>query len=141
MEDPSPPDWVCHTHTEPETMAKLRAKARHADVVVLTMRNPIDVYQSWVRRGRRLDAWYRALWENLFRVQQDFNGLWLPIDTPDRDDYLKAIADKTGLPLKTDWPKKNAYVGRNNTRIAVVNGTATDLHAGLPFEQFGYDLG
>jgi hypothetical protein len=50
---------------------------------VLTMRHPMMVAQSWLKRGRELDQRFRAEWDNLFHVKQRPNTHWLPVDTED----------------------------------------------------------
>jgi len=71
------------------------------------MRNPMDVARSWLKRGMVLDDWFRNMWTNLFALHDEFDGLWLPVDTPDRDMRLLAVSRRLGVPLHTDWTPQN----------------------------------
>ena len=125
--------WFCHC--ERGNMEVLRQ--RLADrILISTMRNPMDVARSWIKRGTVLDEWFRNMWVNLFALHDEFNGLWLPVDTPDRDMRLQVISERLGIPLHTDWTPLNVS---DKTR-SVTGGMSLDecreFYRTLPFDEF-----
>lgn len=56
---------------------QLYKHAKEADHIFVPMRNPVDVYDTWVRRGRLhhprdVESWYRA-WYNLNAILHCFD--------------------------------------------------------------------
>ena len=83
---------------------------------------------------------FRAMWRNLFALQEQHKGLWLPIDTPDRDMRLQAISERLGIELTTDWTPKGVagddFTYRKGMTLAEVRG----FYQTLPFAQFYGDM-
>lgn len=90
------------SHCEPVHMFHLEHRARDYPLF-LPMRHPCKVAQSWIKRGWPINHLFFAEWYNLFWLHEQYNGHWLPIDTPDRDEYLYAAGKISGIDLKTDW--------------------------------------
>lgn len=71
--------------------------------MVIPLRHPYVVAESWKRRGPYdLDDLYRR-WELLINDFDPFDPFYVAIDTPLRDSQLKAIKD-----IETDWPIVNS---------------------------------
>jgi len=95
------------SHCEPIHMFHVEHKARDYPLF-LPMRHPFDVAKSWIKRGWPINHLFFAEWHNLFWLQEKYDGHWLPIDTPDRDEYLQAAGKISGLELTTDWKPHEA---------------------------------
>lgn len=54
-------------------------------------------------------------WYILVEQLDKYDPYYLPVDRPDRDEYLQKIGDGIGLDLKTDWPMTNSK--HNTTKI------------------------
>lgn len=76
---------------------------------IIPLRHPYLVWASWKKwdmkgyRERDNDAFMDA-WNTLIGKIDCFKPYYLPIDSPDRDNYLEAINNGLNLDLKTDWP-------------------------------------
>lgn len=46
-------------------------------------------------------------WKALERIVNEDDCIFLPIDTPDREEYLQALRERSGKDLQTDWGKVN----------------------------------
>lgn len=90
------------SHCEPVHMNRLENRAPDYPLF-LPMRHPRKVAQSWIKRGWAINSLFFAEWYNLFWLHEKYDGHWLPIDTPDRDEYLYAAGKVIGLELTTDW--------------------------------------
>jgi len=80
--------------------------------IIIPLRHPYLVQESWVRRGKPLSE----LIENfklLINELDPLNPLYLPIDVENRQDYLDEINKKLDLDLRTNWSivnsKKHTY--------------------------------
>lgn len=129
--------WISHTETD--KMHRIREKCEQDGPLILTMRHPVNVAQSWIKRGKQISGWFCEMWENLFSLKAEFeDSFWLPIDTEDRDHRLALIGERLGISLDTDWTPKGV-TGNNWPYIEgmTVTEAAAYLRT-LPFEQFGY---
>ena len=92
-----------HTsHCEPIHMNRLEHRVRDCPLF-LTMRHPRKVAQSWINRGWAIGSLFFAEWYNLFWLHEKYDGHWLPLDTPDRDERLHDASEIIGVKLTTDW--------------------------------------
>lgn len=129
-------------HTENKNMPFCHAKMENGEgPLVLTMRNPRDVCNSWIRRSKNLDNTFKAMWSALWNLKDRYeDSYWLPVDTPDRDEHLEAIEDRIGYILNRDWTPKGVFTAQN---YEWSGGMTVDeaMHwlSQFPFENFGYD--
>ena len=132
------PFWFAHC--ENEQVPNIKKRLYTGIPLVLTMRNPMDVARSWIKRGTILDEWFRNMWLNLFALQKAYNGYWLPVDTQDRDMRLTTLSGRLGVDLSTDWTPQN--VTQDN--IGVSGGMSMDecgeFYKTLPFDEFYEDI-
>jgi hypothetical protein len=75
--------------------------------VVVPLRHPRAVAQSWVNRGKpiRTHAKHEAMcvmFRTLIDVVDKLKPLYLPVDVPNRDEYLSALKGVAGE-LHTNW--------------------------------------
>lgn len=131
-----PPLWF--SHCEPEKMPLVKRRVEEAEVLILTMRDPMEVAKSWIKRAMPLNQWFMDIWKNLFALQAEYDGLWLPVDTPDRDDYLKQISERIGISLQTDWARKGVTGNNHEWRDGMTLDEVRQFYKTLPFGQFGY---
>lgn len=80
--------------------------------VISPLRHPMSVAQSWKNRGKPIDkhevhAPMVRLFQNLIDLSKKVNMRFLPLDSPDRDQYLRRISDVARRNFKTQW----AYYG------------------------------
>lgn len=75
--------------------------------MIIPLRHPYLVAESWRRRNKPLDE----LADN-FRLLVDeidpYNPLYLPIDVENRQEYLDKINKELGLDLRTEWGVENS---------------------------------
>lgn len=70
--------------------------------LVIPVRRLHAIVLSWESRQKRLTALDREL--SLMTDMVERQPYWLPIDAPDREDWLAEINDGLGLNLHTEWP-------------------------------------
>ena len=95
-------------------------------LIISPIRDPRAKWDTWVRANRgppftglvdfeyswsRLDACYLA--------HNDF--YLLPVDSPDRDEYLARLSVRLGVELHTDWSRVNRTPGMEVTVIDLSN--------------------
>lgn len=90
------------SHCEPTHMYHLENRASRYPLV-LPMRHPRKVAESWVKRGWAINSMFFAEWYNLFWLHEKYDGHWLPIDTHDRDECLYKAGQMLGVELITEW--------------------------------------
>jgi hypothetical protein len=97
--------------------AGLKVRARHVeaweptpDLIIAPIRNPLDVYISWISNERDQDFFKK--WKDFNKMFEEQNLFILPIDTEDRDCYLAELSSVLGVKLKTDWKPINQKVRR-----------------------------
>ena len=131
-----PPLWFCHS--EPENMALIHKRMSECGLLISTMRNPVAIAESWIHRGLPLDKWFMDMWTNLFKLQAEYDGMWLPVDTPDRDMRLQAISKRLCVDIKTDWTHKGVTTHDQQWKSGMTLDEVSEFYMTLPFEQFGY---
>ena len=118
---------------EGESIEQIVALSR-AYPVVVPLRHPLAVAQSWKDRGKPIASHPKhepmvAMWRTLIDVVDPLYPRYLPIDVPDRDAYFAG--------LETDWvPVKdsNPHVPLTDEDRAAVS----ELLADPFFARFGY---
>lgn len=131
-------------HCEPGTMDKLLPRCKESGVVVTTMRHPIDVYWSWRKRGRKVDERFKESWRYLFRIHDEFEAYFVPVDSDNRDEHLARLSERVGVELETDWPRLNSR-GEIEKPLGEWEGNisedeAREFLSQFDFSPFGYDL-
>lgn len=71
--------------------------------VVIPLRRPEAMAKSHMARYGHLDFLTRGM-ARLRVFEGKCAPYWLPIDAPDRDDYLAKLSEGLGMDLKTEWP-------------------------------------
>jgi hypothetical protein len=128
------PYWF--SHCEPEQMRLICKRLKTGIPLILTMRNPMDVARSWIKRGAIMDGLFMNMWKNLFALQEAYNGLWLPVDTPDRDMRLQAISERLGVDLSTDWTPQNVTKDNFPIQGGMSLDDCKEFYKSLPFGEF-----
>lgn len=104
---------------------------------VVPMRHPVSVAESWKARGR--DLANLAIQWNILKTEVDpYEPMYLPIDSPDRMNWLDTISRNIDRELQTDWPvvmscNKSATLTETE-REAVVEVMDDGF-----FDRFGYE--
>ena len=90
-----------HTHVLDE---KLPRFPKYLDLPILVpMRHPARVYESWFRRKRKKIIDCDIQFGNMIDVVHPHNPMYLVIDHDERDKRLSEISDKLGVKLSTEW--------------------------------------
>lgn len=126
------------SHCEPMHMYHLITKVRDYPLF-LPMRHPKRVAESWIKRGWAIDSMFFAEWYNLFWLHEKYDGHWLPIDTPDRDERLYEAGKIAGVELTTDWQPYEATETDFKPRGMTVDEAMKVLSV-MPFNGSYYEL-
>ena len=132
-------DIQVRCHCEPEFAKSLQRWGKEGQCLV-PMRHPILVAQSWKARGktgRFLEL--AAQWKLLKDHIAPHDPLYLPIDSPDRENWLDKIRNFLNSEIQTDWPvimscNKSATL-TDEEREAVIEVMADGF-----FDRFGYSI-
>lgn len=85
--------------------------------LVIPMRHPFRVEESWKRRGldvSELVSCFQTLIERFLPLEPYI----LPIDSPKREEALQALSEGVGIDLKTDWEVVHGIVGTHDLDLA-----------------------
>lgn len=79
------------------------------DPIIVPLRHPLEVAKSWKRREIGPGDTLKVLdlpqwWRLLIGVVDPAHPYYLPLDVPDRDNYLARICLLADVDLETDWP-------------------------------------
>ena len=106
-------------HLYPGHMKHFHRWIQKFDVLVMPVRNPASVAATWIKRGEKLEH-FLFMWSQ-WAALAPFAHI-LPIDHPDRDQYLKKLSDAVGIPLETDWePFNQTKVPRGTSDVSGYN--------------------
>ena len=105
---------------------------------IVPMRHPLSVAASWKARDKDLSE-LPGQWQILKNEVALYDPMYLPIDSPDRNNWLHAISRKIDQEIQTDWPvvmscNKSAELTEAE-REAVVAVMADGF-----FDRFGYEV-
>ena len=100
---------------------------------ICPIRDPYETYCSWATRERQQD--FTQQWLFLNEIYTQNKGIFLPIDTEDRDKYLDRLSDHLKVKLTTDWKPQNSLEG-DKLRPKVDLSTVYDLPI---VRGFGYE--
>lgn len=78
--------------------------------ILIPMRHPARVYESWFRRKRKKIENCTKQFSNLINVAYPKNPMFLVIDHEDREKRLAEIASFLDISLKTDWQMGHGVV-------------------------------
>lgn len=110
---------------------------KHA-LCIVPLRHPLTVAVSWKARDKDLSE-LPGQWQILKNEVDPHDPMYLPIDSPDRMNWLDRISRNMGQELQTDWPvvmscNKSAEL-TDTERDAVVAVMADGF-----FDRFGYEV-
>lgn len=130
-------------HVENENLSTIKAKAEDYGPLILTMRNPVAVASSWIKRGKELDGMFKDMWRNLFQLKAEVeDSYWLPVDTHDREARLRIIGERLSKDLSTDWMPQGVFYGAREIKASrgmnLPQARAYFLEHKNWFDQFGY---
>lgn len=74
--------------------------------VVIPLRHPYLVYESWIRRDKQIHELVTN-WHLLVDRIDKYNPYYVAIDSRDREDMLDDVNRGLGLRLETDWSPVN----------------------------------
>lgn len=140
--EPPEGDDLWFSHAEKQVMSRLVQKIQEDPPLIMTMRHPMKVVESWLKRQKPMDWSFRDSWRSLFRLKAQYeDSFWLPVDTDDRDERLAVLGARLGINLETDWMPKGVFSTDHYDWVEkMTRDQARDFLKTLPFDQFGYDL-
>ncbi len=140
VEEPSDGGGFFFRHISFQHAALIRSYAKKYPCIV-PMRHPMKVALSYKKRRESLQPMFEGF-RMLVTAIDPLKPYYLPIDVPDRQNWLDRINTDLGLELRTDW----AVIGEHDplgppgrlcsTEIAWVEGLMEEL-SGF-FGRFGY---
>lgn len=132
--------WFGHCERKPLSLLEQRLETDPP--LILAMRHPMENAKSKIKRAKPMDKDFKASWVGLFGLKEAHqDSFWLPVDTPDRDEYLDRIEERLGVELTRDWTPKGVFTAQNYAwQGGMTLDQAREFFRTLPFEQFGYEL-
>lgn len=100
---------VYFDHVNPEKRVFWQPLLDCANAIIVPLRHPVIVAESWRRKGKPLDDMY-AQWDMLIDFVDPYQPAYLPLDVDIRDAHLGAINERYNLKLQTRWPVINSKV-------------------------------
>lgn len=93
-----------------ESLSIIKQAHSEGAMLVVPMRHPMSVAQSWANRGKPIVEHpvhepMIKLFRNLIEHIVPLNPLYLPVDVPDREKYLAKLSKAVGRELKTSWDR------------------------------------
>ena len=92
-------------HVYDSHMKRFHEWIKRYPTVVIPLRDPTDCAHGWAKRGEDFDRFFN-MWENLLEFDQ-YGPFYVPIDHPERDDFLGDLSKHINMELKTDWRPHN----------------------------------
>lgn len=110
-------NWSRYQHLVPHQREYIERMPGMYDFTFVPLRAPMEIARSWARKAKPMGLLAERL-EMLATMFEDEEPLWIPIDTPDRDEYVQRASEATGLDLDPrGWPK----VGQDRTNNGIVS--------------------
>lgn len=72
--------------------------------IIVSLRHPISVALSWRSREDSVEKMFDQ-WAYLVQIIAVSKPLFLPVDHPEKQEYLDELSRYVGKPLETDWKK------------------------------------
>lgn len=115
----------CEMHTDlAESMVMLRPLLEISRVIVVSLRDPWKVWDSFCRMKRTKDRYF-GCWQGLDELDKDFKLHYFPIDLPDRQGNLDRLSAVLGRTVTTDWEPVGVDYSRRGT---VVNQDLSSIY-------------
>lgn len=89
---------------------------------IIPLRHPILTAVSWARRNRDLGEMC-VMWYVLVEQLDRYNPYYIPVDSPNRNDWLDRLNKGLRLDLSTNWPIINS---KHNTFEATIEDIPED---------------
>lgn len=101
---------ACHHHIAPDQLGRIQGWAAKGYVLVVPLRHPVSIFESWSRRGEDLSAL-----DEQFGILENhvapLGPYYVAIDHAERDRQLEVLSDRIGVELSTDWAPVGHEVG------------------------------
>ena len=114
-------DWQhFHTSTAKRRVGWDQVVKQYRDMpVVVPIRHPIRVANSWIKRDRSLDKYWKPDWDLLFWVIYQLDPILVPIDADPgiRDMHMSVLGDEVGVEFSDNWPIVNTVANTAETRL------------------------
>lgn len=129
-----------------ESLDTIKARVEAGWHLVVPMRSPRAIAQSWANRGKPIlpHPVHNCLLElvrNLIHIIAPLGPLYLPVDVPDREKYLKRLNQALREDFRTDWVPAAHHepIGGRNATLSDAERLAVEELIDDPFfRRFGY---
>ena len=135
-------DGVVFRHLASQDMPEVRGWLRN-NLVVVPLRHPVSCARSWCARGwRKKIPDLTDYWRRLMYVVDRYDVSYVPIDVPNRDEWLRLLNERLPTPVETDWPVVNGIKTPKDS--AILNPEELQLIVDMMseregfFDRFGY---
>lgn len=91
------------------------------NLTIIPLRHPLVTAISWQARGGDILELIES-WEILVNEIDPLRPVYLPIDSPYREEFLNVLNIRTGLNLKTDWSPVSSVNGNHQLRHESIVG-------------------
>ena len=98
--------------------------------IVVPMRHPVTVLNSWLARGKDPDELKRQF-DLLIGLVDAYKPIYLPIDSPNKEAFLTNLRLKVDLRLNTDWPVVASKIKGSEHRAQLEPIKPTLAHLGI----------
>lgn len=113
--DKRQPGCVYHAHTHKPNLVESVLKLVNEMPLVIPLRHPFVVEESWKRRTKPIDEMIRNF--KLLETFMTYDPYFLPVDSERREDALQAMRDGLNIPFETEWPIRNSACGTGDYRF------------------------
>lgn len=90
-------------------------------VTIMPLRHPLLTAKSWLERSGNMDELVET-WELLVNEIDPHGPIYLPIDSPRRDEYLDNLNMHLGTDIQTDWKPVGSFKGNHALRHQDISG-------------------
>ena len=105
--------------------------------IIIPLRHPISVAKSWRVRGEPLEAMFDQ-WALLAEIVDVSRPLFLPVDHPERDEFLREMSGQLNMDLQTRWKKYGSKPGSNDVVLTPVDTLAVQELIANTFLKYFY---
>ena len=97
--------WNRYQHLVPHQREYIERMPGMYEFTFVPLRAPMEIARSWARKGMSMKL-LADRFEMLATMFDSQEPLWIPLDSPDREEYLEAARSATGLDLDPrGWPR------------------------------------
>lgn len=109
--------------------------------LIIPLRHPMAVAQTTKNRGQHLTMMVECF-RTIIDYLDKFDPCYLPLDRPDRQEYLTRLNERCGTKFETDWPVIRHETRNDRQERLILEGEASLVNKLMEdpfFSRFGYE--